>query len=107
MYFPDRGCVRPLRHLYGYATAPVHLPVSASDIGSVRRRQWLGTFTYTFYRSLIILAYIMLVSRVVSVLDSGAEGHGFKSQPRRCRVTVLGKLFITPVVPLFTKQRNR
>jgi len=24
MYFPDRGCVRPLRHLYGYATAPTH-----------------------------------------------------------------------------------
>jgi len=46
-----------------------------------------------------------LGSRVVSVLDSGAEGSGFKSQPRRCRVTVLGKLF-TPVVPLFTKQRN-
>jgi len=21
MYFPHRGCVRPLRHLYGYATA--------------------------------------------------------------------------------------
>jgi len=46
-----------------------------------------------------------LVSRVVSVLDSGAEGHGFKSQPRRCRVTVLGKLF-TPIVPLFTKQQS-
>ena len=46
-----------------------------------------------------------LGSRVVSVLDSGAEGPGFKSQPRRCRVTVLGKLF-TPIVPLFTKQRN-
>jgi len=44
-----------------------------------------------------------LSSRVVSVLDSGAEGPGFKSQPRRCRVTVLGKLF-TPIVPLFTKQ---
>ena len=44
-------------------------------------------------------------SWVVSVLDSGAEGSGFKSQPRRCRVTVLGKLF-TPIVPLFTKQRN-
>ena len=42
-------------------------------------------------------------SRVVSV-DSGAEGPGFKSQPRRCRVTVLGKLF-TSIVPLFTKQR--
>jgi len=34
--------------------------------------------------------------RVVSVLDSGAEGPGFKSQPRLCRVTVLGKLF-TPI----------
>ena len=29
-----------------------------------------------------------LGSRVVSVLDSGAEGPGFKAQPRRCRVTV-------------------
>ena len=46
-----------------------------------------------------------LGSRVVSVLDSGAEGPGFKSQPRRRRVTVLGKLF-TPIVPLFTEQRN-
>ena len=48
-----------------------------------------------------------LGSRVVSVLDSGAEGPGFKSQPqpRRCRVTVLGKLF-TPIVPLCTKQQN-
>ena len=46
-----------------------------------------------------------LGSRVVSVLDSGAEGPGFKSQPRRCPVTVLGKLF-TPIVPLFAKQRN-
>ena len=46
-----------------------------------------------------------LGSRVVSVLGSGAEGPGFKSQPRRCRVTVSGKLF-TPIVPLFTKQRN-
>ena len=46
-----------------------------------------------------------LGSRVVSMLDSGAEGPGFKSQSRRCRVTVLGKLF-TPIVPLFTKQQN-
>ena len=37
------------------------------------------------------------------MLDSGAEGPGFKSQPGHCRVTVLGKLF-TPIVPLFTKQ---
>ena len=36
---------------------------------------------------------IRLSSRVVSVLDSGAVGTGFKSQSRRCRITVLGKLF--------------
>ena len=46
-----------------------------------------------------------LCSWMVSMLDSGAVGPGFKSQPRRCRVTVLGKLF-TPIVPLFTKQQN-
>ena len=55
----------------------------------------------------IYLLYVCgsLGSRVVSVLDSGAEGPGFKSQSRRCRVAVLGKLS-TPIVPLFTKQRN-
>jgi len=46
-----------------------------------------------------------LGSLVVSMLDSGAVELGFKSQPRRCRVTVLGRLF-TPIVPLFTKQQN-
>ena len=40
-----------------------------------------------------------------SVAEWLAVGPGFKSQSRRCRVTVLGKLF-TPIVPLFTKQRN-
>jgi len=44
-------------------------------------------------------------SRWVSVLHSGAVGPGFRSQPRHCRVTVLGKLF-TPIVPPFTKLRN-
>jgi len=46
-----------------------------------------------------------LGNRVVSVLDAGAEGPGFKSQSRRCRVAVSGKLF-TPIVPLFTKQQK-
>jgi len=75
------GRVRPLRlsmHFGGKTTGVFVLVYS--------RVGWLG-------------------SRVDSVLDSGAEGPGFKSQPRRCRVTVLGKLF-TPVVLLFTKQRN-
>jgi len=58
------------------------------------------------YDNLCILGTVRwLASRVVSVLDSGAVGPGFKSQSRRCRVTVLGKLF-TPIVPVFTKQRN-
>ena len=46
-----------------------------------------------------------LGSRVVSVLDSVTVGPGLKSQVRWCRVTVIGKLF-TPIVTLFTKQRN-
>jgi len=62
------------------------LLIHSRSVQSFLRRGWLG-------------------SRVVNVLDSGAEGPGFKSQSRRCRVTVLGKLF-TPVVPLFTKQQN-
>ena len=37
---------------------------------------------------------------LLSVLDSGAVGPGFKSQPPRCRVTVLGKLF-TPVASVY------
>jgi len=49
--------------------------------------------------------FLNFTSRVVSVLDSGVEGRGFKSQSRRCQVTVLGKLF-TPIMPLFTKQQN-
>ena len=66
----------------------------------------LTTLSSTWINSLSVLHCIgWLGSRVVSVLDSGAEGPGFKLQPRRCRVTVLGKLF-TPIVPLFTKQRN-
>ena len=55
---------------------------------------------------LLLLTLIIILSlRVVSVLDSGAEEPGSKSQPRRCPVTVLGKLF-TPIVPLFTKQQE-
>ena len=53
----------------------------------------------------LMLPPARLGSRVVSVLDSGAEGSGFKSQSRRCPVTVLDKLF-TPTVPPFNKQRN-
>jgi len=38
-----------------------------------------------------------LGSRVVSVLDSGAVGPGFRLQTRRCLATVLDELF-TPIV---------
>jgi len=64
-----------------------------------------GTEVYSVPLFRRMLHWGWLGSRVVSVMDSGAKGPGFKSQPRRCRVTVLGKLF-TPIVPLFIKQRN-
>jgi len=65
--------------------------------------QSINLFVEIAHNTTIIVGW--LGSRVVSVLDSGAEGPGFKSQLRRCRVTVLGKLF-TPILPLFTKQQN-
>ena len=49
-------------------------------------------------KKLVLESQGWLAIRVVSVLDSNAEEPWFKSQPRPCRVTVLGKLF--------TKQRN-
>jgi len=63
--------------------------------------------SYKYYMHTYIHTYMQVWpgSRVVSVLDSGAEGPGFKSQPRRCRVTALGKLF-TPIVPTFIKQQK-
>ena len=66
---------------------------------------WLSTVVthrVARVRRLYQLCYVMLGwfdSRVVN------RGPGFKSQSRRCRVTVLGKLF-TPTVPLFTKQQK-
>ena len=63
-----------------------------------------GNHRHGVYGSVIRLQR-WLGSRVVSVLDSGAEGPVITSQPRRCRVTVLGKVF-TSIVPLFTKQQN-
>ena len=53
---------------------------------------WCQFINHHFSR-VLTLTSVRLGSRVVSVLDSGAEGPGFKSQSRRCRVTVLGKLF--------------
>ena len=38
--------------------------------------------------------------------DSSAEWHGFKSQPRRCRLTVLGKLF-TPIARLWCPRKTK
>ena len=56
-------------------------------------------FTTTYYNT----TWWWLGSRMVSVLDSGAVGPGFILQPRRCRVTVLGKLFTPIVCALFAK----
>ena len=177
MLFPDRGCIRPLRHLYGYATGCRTWDL----VGSPQFNPWLflrchnvrllpfafqlnSRMTLTSLQSdqnfrgpqqaacrtvvaavnryllpapdlsskpagrrccyrptgetkdertdehSTVLRHLLrlvgcLSSRVFDVLDSGAVGPGFKSQPRLCRVTVFGKLF-TPIVPVFTKQRN-
>ena len=76
-------------------------------VGRGTERRAIGSIVAD-YSVMFIISSVegLLSSRVVSVLDSGAEGPGFKSQSRRCRVTVLGKLF-TPIVPPFTKQQNR
>jgi len=47
-----------------------------------------GRFAFSTYCPIRRLMW--LGSRVVSVQDSGAGGPGFESQPRRCRVAVLG-----------------
>jgi len=59
----------------------------------------VAQWPYLFEKRLPILNWGWLGSRVVSVLDSGAEGPRFKLHSRRCGVTILGKVF-TPIVPL-------
>jgi len=102
--------VQPFLYNSGYVQwTTTGMSVAIGHIYSQTRwsAQYWGLITSTHLGRLIHVLYftLWLGSRVVGVLDSGAEGPGFKSQPRRCRVTVLGKLF-TPIVPLFTKQRN-
>jgi len=63
-------------------------------------RSYPSVFRLHCQRSLTLsVQYYISPSRVAGMLDSGAEGPGFKSQSRCCRVTVLGKLF-TPFVCL-------
>jgi len=85
----------------------LYMAVSLAGIAFEPRCQKPICIRYVSPRKLSLTLEIgrWLGSRVVSVLDSGAEGPGFKSQPRHCRVTVLDKLF-TPIVPLFTKQQH-
>ena len=66
---------------------------------------WPQTLPTCIHNTVTLQHGWLKICRVVSVLDSGAVGPGFKSQPRCCQVTVLGKLF-TPIVPLSIKQRN-
>ena len=74
-------CVRPHLSL----SLPVSSTVATSAV-SVQLLHESATFRAWYGMELGWLG-----SRLVSVLDSGAEGPGFKSQSRRCRVTVLGK----------------
>jgi len=93
------GCIRPRW------PGSFHWDTSAFPRPSSRlfQKKTYGTGMNSFYVPSFLTGW--LGSRVVSVLDSGAVGPGFQSQPRRCQVTVLGKLF-TPTMPLFTKQQD-
>jgi len=98
-------------------------PVSVTSQCSVKRVGWIelvfgmglpSTYPILCFKEIQALTVTLLNcyyykngwfgSRVISVLDLGAEGPGFISQPRRCRVIVLGKLI--PIVPVFAKQQN-
>ena len=70
---------------------------------------------FTHFTQLVLLHYLVKVETLY-VPCMVRRVHGAVSRPAalhpsvsplitRCRVTVLGKLF-TPIVPLFTKQRN-
>ena len=87
---------------YTEKTTPVHGTHALMCLFRINYRQHTASINIVLFVTIFV---VWLGSRVVGVLDSGAEAPGFKSQPRRCRVAVLGKLF-TPIVPLFTKQRN-
>ena len=95
---PQSGALttRPLR-LAGTVydmTQPVR---TAGTLACARRRE---QFAYNAMHS----TYGWLVSRVVSVLYSAQKVLG-SNRSRDFRVAVLGKL-LTPIVALFTKQRN-
>jgi len=56
-----------------------------------KRDQRRGMGSYSFEKGLHVFTYLLtgwLGSRVVSMLYSGAEGPGFKSKLRRCRVSL-------------------
>jgi len=80
------------------------LPFDGETLHILRDRVISCRFRIPYFMSSGISSFLLHCG-VVCMLDSGAEGPGFKLQPRRCRVTVLGKLF-TPIVSLFTKQQN-
>jgi len=99
-YFNNNSCIPvELSQQRGTEVSPVHQQSYDFDSTS----QYLAQAGYNkhckdaFYPDPSNMGW--LGSRVVSELDSGAEGPRFKSQPQRCRVTVLGKLF-TPILPV-------
>ena len=99
------------RSLAARCTAAQHATGKCGQchVVSICRKLNTDSFHRFFYYISTVYVFIFvfgwLSSRVVSVLDLGPEGPVLKSQSRRCRVTVLGKLF-TPIVPLFVKQQN-
>ena len=59
MYFPDRGCVRPLYHLYGYATVTNHQMVE---------------LTVESYTVVMLLIFILIIISIPSPSHSFIPG---------------------------------
>jgi len=103
--------MQDLDNLYNYLhqleSCRHYREVALKQLCKVARYEWRPENSLIFTWDFMLFSAVVgwLDSRVVSVLDSGAELPGFKSQPLLCQVIVLGKLF-TSIVPLFTKQQN-
>ena len=93
-----RGPCRRLTHSQ-QVLPPPQRNTAPSDVASPpHARAHTHTYIYTYSQP--------LSSRVVSVLDSGAEGPGLKSQLRRCSVTFNGPLPGTTQVSRYQKGKT-
>ena len=101
----DRRCERPVVTISLFIVI-----IIAKRYGGLmtknRKRKSFGVRSSTCWQEITYVVYFAggSVAEWLACWTQTRKGPG-SNRLRRCRVTVLGKLF-TPIVPLFTKQRN-